>query len=108
MMSFAMSFVVSYYGCSSSACVNLIESCSSAYLQWAYPANNPTLVIGTQQQQPSTVSVDNDQLVGISSHIYRIIDDKEIEVTTKGHKLVQKSDSHYQVKLKLEVTSIAL
>ncbi|CAF0889971.1 unnamed protein product [Adineta steineri] len=95
------------HGCTS-ATVDLIhtdflQSCSSVRLNWAYAANNLTLIIGRQEHQAFTVTINNDQLIETVSHIYRIIGNQETEVTTKDHKLVQKSDSNGQIKLKLEV-----
>lgn len=83
--------------------VDFLILCSSVRVSWAYPANNLTFVIGTHKHQAFTVSVNTDRLMGSVSHIFRIIGNQETEVTTKDHKLVQKSDSNGQVKLKFEV-----
>ncbi|CAF3670398.1 unnamed protein product [Rotaria socialis] len=83
--------------------LDFLKSCTSVNLRWAYPANNLTLIIGTHQHQAFTISINNDRLMNFVSHVFRIIDDKETEVTTKDHKLIENSDSHYQIKLKLHV-----
>lgn len=43
-------------------------------------------------------------MTGIS-HIYRIINNEEIEITADRHSLIQDSDSNYQIVLKFQAPS---
>ena len=79
--------------------------CTSVSLFWSYPVDNLTITIETpftQKQQAYTLEFDNEQIMSYISHVYRFIDGKETEVTTHDSKLIQHSDSKYQIILKLE------
>nr|BAJ97444.1 predicted protein [Hordeum vulgare subsp. vulgare] len=79
--------------------------CTGVYFFWSYPLNNMTLVIETpftQKRQAFTVSLKTEALAGAVSHVYRIIDDKETDVTTREPVLAQDSDANYQVILKFQ------
>jgi hypothetical protein len=84
---------------------NMSERCNSIDLFWSYPVDNLTMIIETpfsKKQQAYTIELNNERIMGAISHVYRLIDGKEIEVTTKESKLIQHSDSKYQVILKLQ------
>ncbi len=81
--------IVSITGFCKSSTLNLsntsIARCSVIHLSWAY-----------------AIYIDNDGMMGPVEHIYRLINDQEIEITTTDSKLIQYSDSNYQVILKLQ------
>jgi hypothetical protein len=84
---------------------NISQICTSIDLFWSYPVGNLTMIIETpfsKKQQAYTIELNNERVMGAISHVYRLIDGKEIEVTTKESKLIQHSDSKYQVILKLQ------
>lgn len=56
----------------------------------------------TGSQQKYQMSFDNQQIMSAVSHVYRIIDGEEIDVTTTEPKLIQTSDDNYQIILKFE------
>ncbi|CAF1391948.1 unnamed protein product [Adineta ricciae] len=79
--------------------------CANVDFFWSYPLNNMTLVIETpftQKRQRFTVSLKTQPLQGAVSHVYRIIDDQETDVTTREPVLTQDSDANYQVILKFQ------
>ncbi|CAF1093438.1 unnamed protein product [Adineta ricciae] len=79
--------------------------CTDVNFFWSYPLNNMTLVIETpftQKRQRFTVSLETQPLQGAVSHVYRIIDDQETDVTTREPILTQDSDANYQVILKFQ------
>jgi hypothetical protein len=103
------SAVISFSGDCYSSKVDLSNTeyakCASNSFFWSYPLNNMTLVIETQftqNHQPYTIRLDNAQIMQAVSHVYRIINNKEIDITTKDKTLTQKSDSNYQIILKFQ------
>lgn len=85
-----------------------ISQCSAFHLSWSNPVENLTMTIETpftEKQQAYAIFIDNEGMMGPVSHVYRLIDNKEIEVTTTSKKLVQYSDSNYQVTLKFQSPS---
>jgi hypothetical protein len=88
----------------------IAKSWKSVEIHWHYPAEFLTLIIETpftQQQQPYSISIDNNLLVRGTSAVYRIVDEKETNVKTTACKLVIECDSNYQVILKLHATPTA-
>ncbi|UJR20007.1 hypothetical protein I4U23_023141 [Adineta vaga] len=82
-----------------------ITTCNPVGLFWSYPTDNLTLTIETlftKEHRAYKIVIDNKQLSGAISHVYRIINGKETEVTTTDEKLFQTSDTNYQVILKLQ------
>ena len=81
-----------------------LVSCKQVSMFWSYPMNNLTMTIETpftQGHQQYTISVDNHQLMGAISHVYRVLNNKETEVTTTSPQLILNSDSNYQIILKV-------
>lgn len=79
--------------------------CQGVNFFYASGANNMTLIIETsftQQRQPYYLSLANSPIMEIILHVYRIIDNQEIDITTRNATLVQKSDSNYQIILKFQ------
>lgn len=56
----------------------------------------------THSRQGYIVYFDNVQLTQGISRVFRIFNNQETEVTTRGDKLIQYSDANYQVILKFE------
>ncbi|CAF1159354.1 unnamed protein product [Rotaria magnacalcarata] len=81
---------------------DLVKSCSSVDLFWNYPVGNLTLTIGPSQHKPYTVYIDNEKLTPYFSHVYRIFNGQETDVTTIDQKLIQYSDSNNQIILKFQ------
>ena len=82
-----------------------VSACTSVRLFWSYPVGNLTMTIVTlftQRQEAYKVSIDNEALNGAISHVYRLFNGEETEVTTNDNELVQDSDSNYQVIIKLQ------
>jgi hypothetical protein len=80
-------------------------NCTSNYFFWSYPLYNMTLTIETlftHQHQHYTISLDNEELRGAISKVFRIINNEEKEVTTHDKTLIQNSDSNYQIILKFQ------
>ncbi len=103
------SAVLTFSGNCQSMTLNLSNTeyahCTSNGFFWSYPLNNLTLIIETlftEKHQAYTISLNNEQLFGAITNIYRIIDNKEIEITTHDKILVQQSDLNYQVILKFQ------
>ncbi|CAF3430833.1 unnamed protein product [Rotaria socialis] len=101
--------VVQFPGDCDAATVNLTDTdyakCNSANFFWSYPVHNLTLIIQTPftaQKQPYTTYFDNEQIVSGISHVYRIFNNQETDVTTKDKTLIQYSDANYQVVLKFQ------
>ncbi|CAF0769905.1 unnamed protein product [Adineta steineri] len=101
--------IISFSGDCYSSTVDISKTeyakCLTNSFFWSYPLNNMTLIIGTQftqQQQPYTILIDNEQVISTVSHVYRIINDKETEVTTQEKSLKQHSDTNYQIILKFQ------
>lgn len=96
-------------GCSSTI-VNLTNTifskCSTSCFIWLQPDNNNmTFIIETpftQARQAYNISLANSILMEVVLHVYRILNNRETEVTTHGGTLVQVSDSNYQVILKFQ------
>jgi len=83
----------------------LAKSSTSVGLFWSYPVNTMTLIIETpftQKREPYAISIDNEELKQAISHVYRVLNNQETEITTSDDKLVQKSDSNYQIILKFQ------
>lgn len=81
------------------------ELCTWTNFFWSYPTNNLTIIIETpftKKQQNYEIRFENDQMKAAIEHVYRLIDGKEIDVTTDEKTLIQKSDSNYQIILKLQ------
>ena len=79
--------------------------CQGVNFFYTTAANNMTLIIETsftQQRQSYYLRLANSAIMEIILHVYRIIDNQEIEITTNNATLIQKSDSNYQVILKLQ------
>jgi hypothetical protein len=56
----------------------------------------------TEKKQAYKLFIENEQLQPYISHVYRILDGRETEVTTTNKTLIQYSDANYQVILKFE------
>ena len=77
-------------------------SCTEVNLFWNYPKNNLTVIIETpftKQRQPYAVNFDNNFGFGIP--LYRIVDGKETKIKSTDNVIAEKSDSNYQVILKI-------
>ena len=105
----ACTATVSFPGGCSSSTANLTNTdyarCKTISFFWSYPQNNLTLIIETpftSTRQPYTVYFDNEQLMSGVLHVYRLFNNQETEVTTRDKKLIQYSDSNYQIILKLQ------
>lgn len=103
------SAVISFSGNCQSMIVNLSETeyanCTANQFFWSYPLNNLTLIIETpmtDERRAYTMSLNNEQLAGAISNVYRIINGKESEVTTHEKILRQDSDGNFQVILKFQ------
>jgi hypothetical protein len=101
--------VISFSGDCYSSQVNLSDTeysqCTSNQFFWSYPLNNMTLIIETsftRSRQAYWISVDNQALQGAVSHVYRIYNGQETDVSVFTPKLVQYSDPNYQIILKFE------
>ena len=101
--------VISFSGDCYSTIVNMSNTeyanCTSNTFFWSYPRNNMTLIIDTQftqKRQPYTIYLDNEQLMAAMSHIYRIFNNQETEITTKDRTLIQYSDVNHQIILKFQ------
>jgi len=101
--------VVSFSGDCYSSTVNLSNTeyakCTANSFFWSYPLNNLTLIIETsftQKHQPYTIYLDNEQLMTAVSHVYRVFNNQEDEITTKEKTLKQDSDENYQIRLKFQ------
>lgn len=84
---------------------NTSKTCTSVNLFWNYPVDNLTTIIETpftQKKQAYKLYIDNEQLTPYISHVYRILNGKETEVTTTDKILIQHSDANYQVILKFQ------
>jgi len=101
--------IISFSGDCRSSNVSLSNteyaSCTADNFFWSYPVYNMTLTtetLFTSQHQPFTIALDNEQLAGAISNVYRIINEHETEVTTHDKTLIQHSDSNYQIILKFQ------
>lgn len=56
----------------------------------------------TQAHQAYTISLANSPLMQDGARVYRIINNQETDVTTSDARIVQLSDSNYQVILKFQ------
>jgi hypothetical protein len=84
---------------------NTSKTCTSVHLFWNYPVDNLTAIIETpfsQKKQAYQLYIDNEQLKPYISHVYRVLNGQETEVTTTDKTLIQYSDASYQVILKFE------
>jgi hypothetical protein len=84
---------------------NTSKTCTSVNLFWSYPIDNLTTIIATpftQKKQAYQLYIDNEQLKHYISHVYRILNGQETEVTTTDKTLIQDSDANYQVILKFQ------
>ena len=64
-----------------------------------------TLVIETpftRTHRRFLMRLDNQQLAGAVSHVYRIFNNQETDVTTRDDTLIQYSDPNYQIILKFQ------
>jgi hypothetical protein len=59
----------------------------------------------TEKQKAYAIYIANEGMMGPVEHIYRLINDQEIEITTTDSKLIQYSDSNYQIILKFQSPS---
>jgi hypothetical protein len=98
------SAVLTFAGNCQSMKVNLTDTeyvkCSSMLFFWSYPLNNLTLII--EQHQPYQMSLDNEQLTGAITNLYRIINNEEKEITSQDKTIVQDSDSKNEIILKFQ------
>jgi hypothetical protein len=101
--------VVSTSGDCQSSTINLTNTeyaqCSSNNFFWSYPMKNMTFIIETpltQSRQGYIMYLDNVQLSQGISRVFRLFNNQETEVTTRGDKLIQYSDTNYQIVLKFE------
>ncbi|CAF0874109.1 unnamed protein product [Rotaria sp. Silwood1] len=101
--------VVQFSGDCNSGIVNLTNTdyakCNTTSFFWSYPRYNLTLMIETpftKKHQPYTIYLDNEQVMSAVSHVYRVFNNQETDVTTKDRTLIQYSDSNYQIILKLQ------
>ncbi|CAF1363336.1 unnamed protein product [Rotaria sordida] len=101
--------VVQFPGDCNSGIVNMTdtdyEKCITMSFFWSYPLHNLTLIIKTpftQQHQLYAIHLDNEQIMSAVSHVYRIFNNQEIDVTTKDKTLTQYSDSNYEIILKFQ------
>lgn len=81
------------------------SSCITNSFFWSYPLNNLTLIIETPftfKKEPYSISLNNEQLSGAISNVYRIINNEEKEITTHDKVFTQHSDSNYQIILKFQ------
>ena len=81
------------------------SQCEAVKFFWSYPLNNMTLVIETpftRSHQRFLMRLDNQQLTGAVSHVYRIFNNQETDVTTRDDTLIQYSDPNYQIILKFQ------
>jgi hypothetical protein len=81
------------------------KSCDAVDFSWAYPIDNLTIIIETpftRQHQPYAIHIDNKQFKAYPLPIYRILDGHETEIKTRDDIIVEKSDSKYQIILKLQ------
>jgi hypothetical protein len=84
------------------------ESCDRVDLTWSYPMNNLTIIVETpytKQHQPYTINIDNINFKLYPLPIYRIEDGHERQIKTTADVIVEKSDSNYQVIMKLQAES---
>ena len=103
------SAVISFSGNCQSMTVNLSQTeysnCSANQFFWSYPLNNLTLIIETpmtDKHQAYTIALNNEQLAGAITNVYRIVDGKETEITTHEKILRLHSDENYQVIVKFQ------
>jgi hypothetical protein len=101
--------IISFAGDCQSSIVSLNNTeyakCTSNTFFWSYPVNNMTLIIetpSTRIHQAYTIALDNEQLIGALTNVYRIINNQEIEITTQDKTLIQHSDSNYEIILKFQ------
>ena len=101
--------LISFSGECRSAIVNLTNTeysqCDAVNFFWSYPLNNMTLILDapfTRSRQAYSMDFDNDQIMSGVSHVYRIFNNQETDVTTHDANLVQYSDSNYQIILKFQ------
>lgn len=100
---------ISFSGDCRSPIIDLTQTeyvqCENVNFFWSYPLNNMTLIIETpftRSHQRFTMFLDNQQLTGAISRVFRIFNGQETEVTTRDSTLIQYSDSNYQIILKFE------
>jgi len=100
--------VESVDGCTS-AFVNFTNTpsaqCTAINYLWTQPADNLTMILETsftKADQAYKINFDNYSLLELVTHVYQIINNQEIEVTTHTSTLTLPSDSNYQVIVKFE------
>lgn len=79
--------------------------CNGINYLWAQAANNLTMIIETSYtkvHQAYKIIFNNSWLMELVTHVYQIINNQEIEVTTKASTLTLNSDSNYQIIVKFE------
>lgn len=82
-----------------------LKSCDAVDLTWAYPMKILTITIETpytQQHQPYTVSIDNTRFQSPTFQLYRMLNGHETLIKSPDNVVVEKSDSNYQVILKVQ------
>ena len=105
--SYPCSRTVTIFGQCNSSTLDLAQTsiarCTAIHLSWSNPIENLTMIIETPftaEQQSYTIHIDNEGMMGPVSHVFRLIEGEEIEITTNGSKLIQYADANYQVILK--------
>ena len=86
----------------------LAKSKKSVEIFWSYPMNTLTLTIETpftHQGRPYSISLDNKGLSASIKHLYRLLDGQETEIPINDERIVEESDSNYQVILKFQAPS---
>lgn len=103
------SAVISTSGGCSSVTANLTDTvyakCQTTNFFWSYPLFNLTLIIETsftQEKQIYSIDLDNAELAGAITHVYRIYNQNQIDITTKDKIITQKSDDNGQIILKFQ------
>ncbi|CAF1434492.1 unnamed protein product [Adineta steineri] len=96
-------------GCKSStlnfAHTNTSKTCTSVKFFWSYPVDNLTMIIETpftEKQQQYSIKFNVDRTMGAITNVFRIFGREEILITPAESKLIQPSDSNYQIILKLQ------
>ena len=83
-----------------------MKTCDQVYLMWSYPLNNLTMIIETKFHQNYQIRFANQPDYEIEK--YLIESGREIPIKFKEEFITLKSDSDYQIQLKLQAqTSIS-
>jgi len=81
-----------------------LKTCDAVQLTWSYPMRNLTITIETpytQQHQDYSIEIDNRNFYESTFHLFRILNGEEISINTPDESVTVKSDSKYQVQLKI-------